>query len=1103
MAFIDKQKNPTQEHFTVVEIDLPIITGTCQLQNGAEGYGTPLSCPVQDGTSSVEFKTYRFATENAPLINASPVYRCIEVCNEEATRLKSGEGLAIRGGGNVSFKDFKGDPNLERQTGIDAKLNGTFFGKFQARNSFSGFELRVRKYRKGDNVDFSLVGYDTQSIETSLGTNLRCGVYSSVDDLTYILAFDGSGVIFNQEDNSVIGTFTNPSITNLSNSVYYQNNNTAYVVTLGVTDKVHVFDCATQTFTAEITFTDAGSGSSNRPIALYNGFIYAGLYDGSLIKIDPSTNTIDSTIIVDAGNDINSLSVGNGFLYIATSDGIQKIDGADNLTVITTGDVFTGITDNFDSVYAINNAGTNIVNIDYDDSIISTTVISSISSGSISNFNNSSDLVIHATGGAARFYDTSTRTIVNESDFIAASNTIINTDENSYLIQSNTDNLIEITGSLVDDALITYYKTKEIQFVGQDKWRLSFNDELARINFDKTEYPPNSGELVADIDNAVTSFQVSGNIALWSIATPYVIKIGDELLTVTNVVDNGSDIATLTVNTRGSNIGTPDFAAFISATVADQHSAGDEVLICKTFNNAKIETVAQDILNEAGISNDYIPLNAWSEEAETWLSGKRLTKCFYDREPSNEALYRLLNGFMIDMWYEPIDRQVKFSTVNAWRQAVKTLTEGVEIDYQTFRHKQNENNRYSRAVMAYDKRNLTDPDENESFKKSSIAIRSDLEVPELYPEKKLYRFQNNHLVDKEDADLTVARYAQRYGTPPEDSTWITQERNLSFKTGDVVALDTESLRGFDGLPSADIRAQIIQIQLVNATEGRYYRVSALTYQPAGLADLVIPEGEDINLWVLFGAPSDAGCYTVVFDGGIFCGSSIFTPSVVAGGFASCSKLNIILRNGADWQSKGGTGGAGGVSGPSGSDGSNGLFGGTCYDAQGVDTDIYLSGSDPLGGIANGTLRAAGGGGGGASSVDVGAGTKLGGAGGGGGAGCRVGPGGNSATIGSEGEDGDIEGNGGAGGIVTTIAGGKGGDWGQPGEDGDSQAFSGGAGGAAGKGIVKNGATINLFGESPLNFINGTGDMPDNIQPFTTQDGFCFETQDGFCFYVNK
>ena len=106
MSFEDTRSKPVQEHFYLVEIDMPIITGKCELVAGVEGFGTPKSCPIQDGTSAVANKTYTFATTNAPDdLPISPIYKCISGITEDTTELLSGEGLAIRGRAIITFVD--------------------------------------------------------------------------------------------------------------------------------------------------------------------------------------------------------------------------------------------------------------------------------------------------------------------------------------------------------------------------------------------------------------------------------------------------------------------------------------------------------------------------------------------------------------------------------------------------------------------------------------------------------------------------------------------------------------------------------------------------------------------------------------------------------------------------------------------------------------------------------------------------------------------------------------------------------------------------------------------------------------------------------------
>ena len=175
--FTTTQDEPTQEHFYIVEIDLPIITGLCELTPGVEGYGTPLSCPIQDGTSATVIKTYTFATTNAPdNLPVSPIFHCLAGITETGTQLTSGKGLALRGRATINFVDFPGqDPNIERTTGQAAINNGTFFGKYKARNVFENKETRVGKFRKSPTLNYLTDGEWSTYSARELNTNGRAG----------------------------------------------------------------------------------------------------------------------------------------------------------------------------------------------------------------------------------------------------------------------------------------------------------------------------------------------------------------------------------------------------------------------------------------------------------------------------------------------------------------------------------------------------------------------------------------------------------------------------------------------------------------------------------------------------------------------------------------------------------------------------------------------------------------------------------------------------------------------------------------------------------------------------------------------------------------
>lgn len=792
MTFEATRKNPTQEHFYIIEIDLPIITGLCELTVGVEGFGTPLSCPVQDGTSATVIQTYRFCTPNMPILAESPVYRHVAGVSENATELQVDKGLAFRGRATITFEDFKElDPNPEREAGVAVKDQGTFFGKFKRRNVFEGREVRIIKFRKSDTLDIST------------------------------------------------------------------------------------------------------------------------------------------------------------------------------------------------------------------------------------------------------------------------------------------------------DGQISYYTARELKTNGKGRYQLTCVDELGRIEFDQAQIPPEQDSFLRlDITDSVTTIPVD-SVTDWNQqSTPYVIRIGEEYLTVTSVANNQTASAELGVATRGGDVGSPEFTNELTQTINEEHTSGDDVFICITFDGTNIATALSTLLTSVDVPSSIIPITDWLDEVAIWHPTDTVIGIYDEAIDADLAILKILEPFLMQMWMDPIDREIKLKAISQWVESSSTVTEGKEIDFESLSTKDVERLRYSRAFIVYDKPFLANPEEATSYKKRSLALRPELETIEFFGTKpKVKKFNRSTLINKATADLLTSRYVQRFGLMPVSYLWKTQEKNLNFKVGDVVNVKANDVQGFDGLQSDNTRAQILKIQPILTPMGREYKVNALTYQPAISSGAVftINSATELNLFVLAGAPPIDVDVTFIFDGGLFRSTDTDRPSVKAGGFSAGSSIIIILRNGADWQSKGGTGGSGGASLTIGSPvaGGDGGVGGICYDAQGVDTDIYLAGADPESGTADGNLRSPGGGGGGSGGVDSP--SIAGGSGGGGGAGVNVGEGGtlgaSDVQNGLTGLSGDTLGNGGDG-VTNSVSptSGDGGDWG---EDG-SNASGGlaGSGGLKGKGLVKNGATVRVFGDTPSNFINGGGDSPD-------------------------
>jgi hypothetical protein len=679
--------------------------------------------------------------------------------------------------------------------------------------------------------------------------------------------------------------------------------------------------------------------------------------------------------------------------------------------------------------------------------------------------------------------------VINTGTFfgkLSARQIIVNKEIRVKLYRVEADGTIDLAGG----ALTRFYIADTLKSNGKT-WTLLGKDELSAADINEKVWPPaQDGNLRLDINDSVVIIPVDA-VVDYSLAQ--VVRIGDEFFEVNSVTGNQTGAAALNVSARGTTILAPVSAVQLTRTDKDSHSAGDEVFICRISDDERIDDLVSDVLTDSDVPLARIPTAAWAAEIDVWHPNTVINTLWYKSEPTNDVLKQILTDFLVDIVFDPEDRTINMFAISVWKQSQATIIEGVEINLDSVRLMQDENIRATRALVVYDKSFLGRSDDTENYSKASRFSDPSLQAVQFFGEHKDKLFDNSTLLVKDSADLLTQRYVARFGLKPKSLTWTTPESKLNINVGQVVDYRVFDDQGFGGNPSSNARAQITSIRPMYKDTGREYQIKAASYEAVALdnTEFVITGtvGNGLNLFTHAGNPPTSVTLTFVFDGATIRSGSNSIASVMAGNFAAGSKLILIFANSADGQAKGGSGGRGepilfeeevnlwiGVGSVA------GTSGGTVYDAEGIDTDIYLSGATTSVAFptALGFLRAPGGGGGGEDSASVGTNDieGVGGDGGGGGAGRDVGPGGQGGQVdasqdsgktetpGSNGAPGDTVGNGGAAGGAGA---GAGGDWGLPGSAGNSP------GGAAGKGIVSGGAAVTMFGDTPSNFINGNGD----------------------------
>lgn len=626
-------------------------------------------------------------------------------------------------------------------------------------------------------------------------------------------------------------------------------------------------------------------------------------------------------------------------------------------------------------------------------------------------------------------------------------------------------------------------------------YTLSCKSRLERTYKDYTQFPePTEALLRLDIDETETEIPVYNDDYDW--ASLPVIRIGDEFLKPT-AYDETNQL--LTVATRGTSI--TGVSGVITKTITEDHSAGDDIQVCYISDNQEIAEFLELILLFAEMPESYIDVDGWQAEFDDYWSGTKLINIWSEPTEVKDILDTLCNDYMLDIWEESTEpAKIRVSAVSTWKQPSVELVVGRGITESKFAYSGEPDLMTSRAYIYYDKPYKAEDDDRGNFKKLSLNIDPTYEGSDYYDTIKATELTPSFLLNTNDASLRTQRHVARYSLEPVSYTWDCEEKYLDYQTGDIVEFGNQDLQDAEG-NSKLVRAQITSVnpKYKYGGIGRAYSVKALTYLPA-----VISGGTGSFTKVLSGVTlseidvhndyadrtNTVVDFVLILDNCIILSDDTENPSIRNGSFATGSTVTIILAGDTNWQAKGGAGGDGAVWTYEAESGEwllrnarAGGDGGTCFNADGVDTDIYISGSTGNASYptASGYLRAPGGGGGGSNGASEG----DAGDGGGGGAGYNFGVGGSAGrtengattTYGEIGIDGTITGTGGAGGDGGSAFGGDGGDWGQAGETATGY-LTDAVGGSAGKGIVKSGATVKVYGSTAARFINGGGDTPD-------------------------
>ena len=509
---------------------------------------------------------------------------------------------------------------------------------------------------------------------------------------------------------------------------------------------------------------------------------------------------------------------------------------------------------------------------------------------------------------------------------------------------------------------VTYEISTAIYFIEStqltsSQFKITGKDALKDIEAFGQQVPePSIVTLTADIDNSTTTIPITDGTYLSNNAR---FVIGDEIFRVVSISVN-----VVTCATRGEGLTNGD-GTVVYETIIDEHKSGDSVQKSILYDKLFLSNALQDIYDDVGLSV-YVDFAQWDDEISEWSSSAFLYGIITEPTEAIVLIDQMLEVYQVDMWLDQSTQLVIVSAVSAWKAAIRTLSE--VNDLQKLKIKTQPNQRFSRAYITHRKPFQALPDDKENYRKYTTFTDVASEVPDLYGSIKMFEFDPCRFISDSSSTQLVARYVQRFATPPREITFNIEERKLLDTTlGDVVDIISRDTQLPDGTEyGGRITAQITQLKPMVNDIGRFYAAKALSYIPlidtgGDLVIFISGAVFDLNLYDRAGAPNNDVDITFVLLGATI-GSADTPYAMRAGPFSGGSTIKIIATEGTIWSAKGGAGGAA-HAGLTSSTVQTGANGADSYQSDGITTEIYLNYGTVDTYVTDSTLYAAGGGGG--------------------------------------------------------------------------------------------------------------------------------------------
>ena len=343
--------------------------------------------------------------------------------------------------------------------------------------------------------------------------------------------------------------------------------------------------------------------------------------------------------------------------------------------------------------------------------------------------------------------------------------------------------------------------------VGREQVSLECRDILSLTEFLKTQVPAqSSGQLSADLTDVATTLTVTGDVTSEYPASG-TVRIDDELIQYTGRALSGADTE-FTGLTRGTD-----------GSTADEHDINGLVQICRRYEDARIDTVLEEILiTDAGIPAQLIDLAKFKSEYDDHLSAYDLTTIISEPTGADRLIGEMAEQCAFYIWWDERAQLIDMQAIRPVVDVSKTLTQENDIIGDTFTVIERPDERVTTVAMYYKPRDFSGSLEKPANFRS-VAVRSDssaqgLDQYGVLPQTR--EMFSRWLTTDAQVAQTIGRFGSRYVDVPFYVSFMVDAKDRELWVGDFITISHSYLLTVNGERDTLRRWLIVEAEEVEA-----------------------------------------------------------------------------------------------------------------------------------------------------------------------------------------------------------------------------------------------------------------------------------------------